>query len=260
MTTFLDENQLLKKCPSIFATMPAEHTSSRYGFVPTIDVVRGLEKAGFRPVMAAQSKTRLAGKRDHTRHIMRFRHFDTANQRDVIPEIVMVNSHDGSSSYQLRSGIYRMVCTNGLIVGDEYFCRSVKHTGQAVEKVVEAATDLLEIVPISVRKAEEWKGIELKPEHKRVFAGAAKELRFEGEMVNIVKTEHVLAPRRWDDKKDDLWTTFNTLQENIIRGGVSYRTPEGMRNRTREVGSITENVRLNTALWTLTEKMAELLR
>lgn len=259
MTTFLNETQLQKTCPSIFATGGAHNTSERYGFIPTIDVVRGLEKAGFMPVMAGQGRTRSKDKAEHVRHLMRFRHIGDENQREVFPEIVMVNSHDGSTSYQLRAGIFRMVCTNGLIVGDEMFCRRVKHSGNVIEKVVEAASDLLEIVPLSVTKSQEWKGIKLKKEAAEVLAATAMSLKWDQEEFPL-SNEQVLRPRRRADEKTDLWTTFNVIQENLIKGGIPYRTPEGMRNRTRETSSIHENVRLNTALWALTEKMAELLK
>ena len=259
MSTFLNETQLMRLAPSIFAQGGSEHTSSRYGFIPTIDCVRGLEKAGFYPVKAMQSKTRIAGREVHAKHIMRFRREGVNEVGGMFPEIVMVNSHDGSTSYQLRAGIYRLVCMNGMIVGDDVFGRRVSHQGDVVTQVVEAANDLIEIAPLSVRKAEDWKQIELRPEAKQVFAETAAMLKWDQESVAIHPGK-LLEPRRMADKKDDLWTTFNVIQENMIRGGVRYRNENQQRQSTREVKSVSENVRLNTALWTLTERMAELVK
>ncbi len=262
MTNFLSEVQLQKSAPSIFATGGSEHVSSKYGFIPTIDVVRGLSQSGFHPVMAAQSKSRIEGRQNFVKHIMTFRHesnLDNLKKDGMISEIVLVNSHDGTTSYQLRAGVYRLVCANGLIVGDDVFCRRVKHQGDVVERVVEAANDLIEIVPISVEKAKEWQGIELKSDQKAIFAQAALSLKW-SEDEALMTPYQALEPRRLADAKHDLWTTFNVIQENIIRGGVRYRTESGSRMRTRPVNSVGENVRLNTALWTLTEKMAELSR
>ena len=259
MTQFLDEVQLQKRAPSIFATGGSQKTSERYGFIPTIEVVRGLRKNGFVPVMAGQSNSRLEHKKHFCKHIMRFRHESALMNKDLTPEIVLVNSHDRSTSYQLRAGIYRTVCANGMIVGDEVFCRRIKHSGYVIDRVVEAANDLIEIVPMSVRKAEDWKEIILLPEHKEAFSEAAATLKWQEDNLPV-DPRKLLVPKRIQDEKDDLWTTFNVVQENIIRGGIRYRNENGQRNRTREVQSVGENVRLNTALWMLTEKMAELVK
>ena len=259
MTKFLDEVQLQMRAPSVFATGGASHTSERYGFIPTIEVVRGLKDNGFLPVMAAQSKCRDAAKKEHCRHIMRFRHESVQESEGAIPEIVLINSHDGSSSYQLRAGIYRLVCSNGLIVGHEQFCRRVKHSGNVIERVVDAANDLIEIVPESIRTISDWKNIKLTYDQAEVFAETAATLKWEQDKVPV-KPSHLLTYRRSEDKQTDLWTTFNVIQENVIRGGIRYRNANHQRNRTREVASVNENVRLNTALWSLTEKMAQLVR
>lgn len=262
MTQILSEVQLMKNAPSVFATGGSEHVSSKYGFIPTIEVVRGLRTAGFHPVMASQSRTRIEGRESYVKHVMRFRHesnIDLAKKDGMLGEIVLMNSHDGTTSYQLRAGIYRLVCSNGLIVGDDFFCRRVKHQGQVVDRVVEAANDLIEIVPISVEKVKEWQGIELNREQQVVYAQTAMGLKWDGEEFPITPNQ-VLDPRRGADLGKDVWTTFNVVQENIIRGGVRYRTENGSRMRTRPVNSVGENVRLNTALWSLTEKMAELAK
>lgn len=257
MTNYLNEIQLQKNVPSIFATGAAEKMSGKYGFIPTIEVVRGLKNSGFYPVMASQTKSRKGERESFSKHIMRFRHESALEIKSLIPEIVLVNSHDGSTSYQLRAGIYRLVCCNGLIVGEETFCRRVKHQGDVVNRVVEAANDIIEIIPISVKKALEWEKIELRDEQREVFAHAAAQLKWEVEEIPVTP-QKILQPKRSFDDKNDLWTTFNIVQENIIRGGLTYRTIEGHRQKTRSVNSVNENVRLNTALWTLTEKMAEL--
>ena len=265
MQQVLSEVQLQKLVPSVFATGGSEHVSSRYGFIPTIDVVRGLRDNGFHPVSASQSRTRIEGRDNFVKHVMRFRHESNMELNKVDgmhSEVVLVNSHDGTTSYQLKAGVFRLVCSNGLIVGDETFSRRVKHQGDVVNRVVGAANDIIEIAPISVEKAVEWQGIQLKLEHKAEFARAAMSLKWTADEKDEfpITPRQALEPRRRADEKDDLWTTFNVLQENIIRGGIRYRTEAGSRMRTRPVNSVGENIRLNTALWTLTERMAELAR
>ena len=81
----------------------------------------------------------------------------------------------------------------------------------------------------------------------------------------MVTPESLLQPRRYADQKDsDLFTVFNVIQENLIKGGIrGYRLNKygyTTRTKTREVKAIDQNVKLNRALWTLTEKMMEMKR
>ena len=257
MTSYLNEVQLMKSCPSIFATSGAERVSDRYAHIPTIEVVRGLQASGFYPVLAKQSNARLEERKNFTKHIMRFRRESQLQLDGAFPEIVLVNSHDGSTSYQMRAGIYRLVCSNGLIVGDDICCHRIHHKGNVIEKVVQSAHEIIDVIPTIIDKSSEWKGIPLKKEHKLAFAEVAASLKWDKDEMKI-EPHQLIQPRRMQDAKDDLWTTFNVVQENIIRGGVRYHTDNG-RQSTRSVASVGENVRLNTALWALTERMAQLV-
>ena len=75
-----------------------------------------------------------------------------------------------------------------------------------------------------------------------------------------VNPSMLLNPRRYGDGAKDLWTTLNTVQENIIRGGqrdYSRRRPDGSRMpKSRAIKGIDEDMKLNKALW----QMAEVLR
>jgi uncharacterized protein DUF932 len=44
--------------------------------------------------------------------MLRFRHEDVSQSLavdDVIPEVVLINSHDGTSAYKLIAGLYRLM-------------------------------------------------------------------------------------------------------------------------------------------------------
>jgi hypothetical protein len=250
--------ELQTNAPSIFAPKGADKMSSRYGFIPTINVIDGLRNDGFHPVQAFQVKARKLDRRPHSKHVIRFRHETTIDQKGVVPEIVLINSHDGSTAYQLRAGIFRMVCANGLIVGSDTFCRRIRHNANAISHVVQAANELIEIVPLSVRRAQEWQDIELNQEEKLSFANQAALLKWDGATIPV-QTDTLLAPRRSADNKNDLWTTFNVIQENLLRGGIQYVSEQGQRRTTRPINSVYDNVRINTALWNITENMAQLI-
>ncbi len=257
----LTENELKFQAPSIFSAVAHEKTSSKYQLIPTIDSVRALSDAGFYPVRVSQSKCRNSDNRHFVKHSIRFRRDDKKiSIGEMVPEIILTNSHDGTSSYQIRGGIYRLVCSNGLTVGDDHFHRKVKHQGDIISKVVGSAEEIIEIMPEAIETAEEWKGITLNMEAKRVFSESAALLKWDRDEIPL-DPSRLLTPKRHGDTTSDLWTTFNVLQENLIRGGQRYYNSNTQRMaKTREVKSINENSRINIALWNLTEKMAEILK
>ena len=99
----------------------------------------------------------------------------------------------------------------------------------------------------------------MSPPEQEVLAEAALEIR---DSALQVQPRALLAPRRWEDgqpdRPRDLWRTMNTVQENLMRGGVPGHNEQGQRRRLRGVHSVTEDTKLNLALWVLTEKMAAL--
>lgn len=89
---------------------------------------------------------------------------------------------------------------------------------------------------------------------QQAFAEAALTYRF-GEEFQPVTREQILQPRRVEDKKEDLWTVYQRLQENLIKGGLSGRTAKGKRARTRSVNGIDGDIKLNKALWVMADTL-----
>ena len=77
--TPLAEDQMRRAAPSIFAEGKHGSRSERYTYIPTIDVLRGLRHEGFEPFMVAQSKSRIEGKTEFTKHMIRMRHAGQVN-------------------------------------------------------------------------------------------------------------------------------------------------------------------------------------
>jgi hypothetical protein len=255
----LSNEQIQRYAPSVFAAEAHETRSERYTYIPTIDILQGLRAEGFEPMAVGQTRVRDESKRDFTKHMLRFRHAggNMINIGDEVAELVLVNSHDGASAYSLTGGIYRLVCSNGMVVGDETCEVKVRHSGNVLENVIEGSfrviEDLKQIAPV----INEWKGIQLAPRETVAFAEAALDLRWDHGTAPIDATQ-LLGARRYEDHGSDLWKIFNKTQENLIRGGLRGRGATGRRLSTRAVGSVTENIRLNKSLWSLTQKMAEL--
>lgn len=255
----LTDDQLRVIAPSIFASSPWGRMSHRYQQVPTIKVVDTLRDRGFVPTWASQSKSTIEGKGDFTKHLIRFRSEGLLNSHSgEIPELVLVNSHDGSSAYQFLAGIFRFICGNGMIVkSDDFGSVSVRHTGgpDFKNRVIDATYVVMEAAPKTMSSIREWKGIELTPPQQNAFAEAALELR-KGE--SRLSPPQILTPRRVEDSGMDLWSTLNVVQENLLKGGLKARSKTGRRTSTRPIKAVSEDVRLNRALWTLTENMARL--
>ena len=254
--TELSNDLIARYAPSVLADEAHSSRGEKYTFIPTIKVIDALRVEGFQPFEVRQTKVRDITKRDHTKHMVRMRHASSL-MGDEVPEIVLVNSHDGSSSYQLLSGVFRFVCSNGLIAGDIFSDIRVRHHGNVVDNVIEGATRVLENTEQIMSRIDTYKSITLAPAEATVFANAALQLRWDGDKPPV-DAENLLCANRHQDVKPDLWTTFNRVQENMIKGGVPGRTARGRRMTTRGVAGVNENVKLNRALWTLADEFAKL--
>lgn len=260
----LTNDQLMQRAPSIFATEPWERMSSRYAFIPTIQIVDRLRSEGFMPFSVAQSQTRVPGKQAYTRHMLRFRDMRNGNEPatrrlgEIYPELVLTNSHDGASTYNLDAGLFRLVCLNGMTVADGEISQiKVRHSGNA-DQIIDATFEVVEQFPRVLESVERFSQLRLSPPQQEAYAVAALELKYdEGEAP--ITAQQLLRPRRPADADGNLWNTFNTVQENLIKGGLRGRNTETARRvTTRSVKGITENNKLNKALWTLTEEMRKL--
>lgn len=260
--TPLAEDQMRRAAPSIFATGKHGSRSDRYTYIPTSEVLRGLQREGFEPFMVAQSKSRIEGKTEFTKHLIRMRHVSSQQSKPEANEIILINSHDGASSYQMLAGLLRFVCCNGLVVGEVAHDIRIPHKGNIQNEVIEGAFRVLEDFEAVDASADAMKALTLRPEEERAFATAALALRYgvriEGQALAPITIEQLIEPRRSEDLGSSLWASFQRIQENSIRGGQPGRSAQGRRMHTRPVASIDRTVSLNRALWMLAEEMKKL--
>lgn len=263
----LTDDALRAVCPSIFATEAHESRSHRFAPVPTVAVLAGLRAEGFDPFFAQQAKTRVEGKAEFTKHMLRLRHRSTKNEAGQAFEIVLVNANDGTSAYQMIPGYFRFVCANGLMAGESFDTVKVRHTGDAAGAVIEGAYRVLGEAPMLADQVAQMQGLRLSDDEREIMAEAAHMLRFpasyeEGGKAAPISPAALLRPRRTDDRAGDLWTAFNVVQENTIRGGLHGRTLDGngriKRTSTREVQGIDQGKAINRALWMVAERMAQI--
>ncbi len=253
-TLSLDE--VRERAPAVFAAAAHEDLSTKYTFIPTEKVLTGLMNAGFVPVDARQARTRSASP-VHAQHVVRLRRrYETIALRDSVPEIFFLNSHDGSSAYQLRMALYRAVCTNGLIVSRGAFPTiCVAHRGNVVDEVVTGALQISERFDRLAAQVERMQAREMFKDEQLAFAGRALALKYPDVTESGMVPAQLLTIRRPQDIADDLYTVLNRIQENLLRGGLTRRAPSGRLTRTRRVTSIRKDVTLNSQLWDLASEV-----
>jgi hypothetical protein len=262
--TPLDNGQLARLAPSIFAEQQHESRSAKYAYIPTSEILTRLTAEGFRPYAVMQGGSRDETKRGFTKHLIRLRHdSQTLQVGGTHNEIVLLNSHDGTSSYRLMAGSFRLVCGNGMVVAQSIIDDiRVPHKGDVASQVIDGCVQLLTKLPEVSESIREMDSLRLTDGERRAFASAALVARY-GEEPAPITPDQVLTIRRQEDAAPTVWNTLNVAQESMIRGGLAYiqRDESGRRvarRRTREVGGIDQNTNINRALWALAEEMKKL--
>lgn len=253
----LTDDQIRQVAPSVFAVEPHSSRGDRYGFIPTGRVLEGLRREGFHAFSAMQTRVRIGDREGFTKHLLRLRQIDHLD-REEFNEVVLVNSHDGTSSYQLMAGTFRVICKNGMVAGGEIFNEiRTRHSGDVVGQVIEGAYEIVREFPRLNESIADMKSIVLTEPQQLAFARSALALKYDEGQAPITEAA-VIAPRRSADRDPTLWNTLNRAQENLLAGGVRGRSSNGRRTSTRAVTGIQENVKLNRALWMLAESMKQL--
>jgi hypothetical protein len=260
-TITLTNDQIVKLAPAAGAKAPHEMVSDRYSFVPTIEAVELLRSVGWLPVSAKQAGVRNDDRNGFQKHMIRFIQKGMAADEERI-DLILNNSHDRGCAFKLAASVWRKICENGLMVSSELYNFSHRHIGFDSQAFMDSAYKIADGAGEIAARVGDLKTIELAPNEKGVFAMAAHHLVYDDPEAAPIRPEKLLCERRYDDKGNDLWTTFNVVQENIMKGGIagSRQGANGRvrRVKTRPVKSIDRDVKLNKALWVLTEEMAKL--
>jgi len=255
----LSLEQAKEKAPAIFATKPADYINlNRYKFTPTTDIINHMDTLGWKLTNAKQSNTKIPLRQNFGVHITEFQHPELYIKNaeggiEARPTVVLLNSHDGSRPINFEMGLFRLVCSNGLMVKDKDFGgfkeRHTKYTLQEVQNMIEQK---MQGLSNTVEKINRWSGIEMSAKDRRSFAIDALALRLgEEKIAEDYEIMEILAPRRDADAPNTLWHTFNRVQENIIRGGYQ------MNNRTaRPITNPIQDMVLNQGLWSLADQYA----
>ena len=277
----LTNEQLIRSVPAIGAEHPSQRVSGVYKQVRTIEVIDILRDQGWMPVMASALKVRSLERGLFCKHMIRFQRENDASQyEDEKIQLLLTNSHDAGSCYHVMLGVFRMICSNGMIVMSSSFQDiRIRHVGFDPQEVVRASAKVGEAGKLVAQKVHAMRCVLLSGEEREALTQSAAMLLFEPEDLRSHRIEfnpHLLEmPRRLEDKGDDLWHTFNRIQENVTKGGARYLRQDQehgrwpgtdaapldahyARGKLQKIKSIDRDIRLNQALWALAERMLEL--
>lgn len=245
--------------PAVFASAAHASRSDRFVPVPTAELLDGLAREGFRPFYVAQAGAGDSDRHGYTKHMLRLRHATTPAVRPefgrIVPEVIITNANDGTAAYSITLGLFRFVCLNGLMVGQQYASARVAHGGRAqrvIDDVIEGTYSVVKDAPAIVDATAALHAITMPEAARLAFANDALALRWRDDAAPITP-ERALQARRPSDAGADIWSTFNVLQENILQGGAPYmRQGIGLRPQRRHVRplrGIGDGSRINRALW-----------
>ena len=271
--TALDFQTVVDNCPAVLTGSKSPDTSDRYGFVSTMGAMQLLGDYGYRPVKAVQRPSRKSELQPFAAHMISFCHdYDLAGAKNNRPELIIYNSHDGKSALKLFAGIYRFICSNGIIAGNG-FDASMRHSNKTANGFEDLLKSQAKALPGLMERIDSLQNTKLEQEQALDFAYNATKLRWEFESEQSPTTDKplrgsyatdytmqsMLNPIRRDDFGLDAWTVFNVAQEKLIRGGsrvISHTARNadygrGTIRKARGISSLPEIVRINRKLWDL---------
>jgi len=245
--------------PAAFATSPAPTIKSpKYNFTPTFEVIEHMSDLGFQLTGIKQSKSKNDQRRAYGIHLARFQNPELYIKNpeggiEARPEVVMINSHDGTRPVQFEMGLFRLVCENGLVVKTQDFGsfreRHTKYTFEALKGIMDEKINSLKPV---VGKISQWAEKLMTDKERFQFAIEALALRMgEDRKPEQYEILEILNPRRKEDENKSLWNTFNTIQEHLIKGGFQMNE-----RQARAITNPIEDFRVNQELWKLADSYA----
>ena len=232
----LSDDDIRVVCPVAFKETMSEGEikklglSKHYSFVPTSNVINDLRSMGWECVDAKQVKARKKSTSGYQKHMLTFEHPDYKTEgAEEYPQLLLTNSHDGGNAFQLSAGIFRLVCSNGLVIKTEdYGTARLVHKGYSFEAVQKLVNEFVETIDETLTRITAMKKVELNKAQQIEFAKQAALLRFTAKSYNednisdVVDLDDLLNVERKEDAGNGLWEVFNRVQESLVNGKYNY--------------------------------------
>ena len=252
---FLSDEQIKEQAPSVFTQKPSKEVSKHYTHIPTTKVINDMRTLGWDVVDAKQVAARTSSTRGVQKHLVVFRNPDVVidgNDGDtVFPQILLTNSHDGKNSFQFQAGLFRLICSNGLVISDHNFSKlKIRHMGYDFSELKTTINELVSALPLTVESMNKFKQTQIDDEQKIDFAVKAIGLRFGKDNRLEIDYEQLIKPTRKEDEGDDVWSIFNIVQEKLIDGDFEYVSGTKLR-KARKIKNFKQDLELNQKLFDL---------
>lgn len=264
-TSFLSNDDIRRVCPMALHTMPTNpDVSDKYVHANTMTVVEDLAKLGWFPVQAKQCRNKKNSSGIRSFHMIAFQNPDVKITKtldngekivDTYPRIILTNSHDGFNSFKFMVGLFRLICSNGLVVcNNQMVDMSIRHINYDFEELRRIVASAIEQVPNIVNTMNDMRNVMLTDEQKTALATEVVKIRKgveddENYVVDAEVVEDILTPVRNEDKGNDLWTIFNICQEKMIKGGFGFRGATNKLRKQKGITSIKKDMDFNQRLW-----------
>lgn len=254
----LDKSQIKLLAPAAFGTRPAPHMSEDYKLLDSESVIDVMDGLGYGVYDAGQDQPR---KRHplHVRHTVMFapkKALKEGKGTEGTHSLIYTNSHNGRTKARFRSGYYRFVCANGLIIGDDSSVHELVHRGTVLEQIEEMLEAMVARDGERAEVIELMKSAKLKDRQVTLFGNKAKVLRFGKEKAEGYQTKDVLEVRRPEDDGNVVWNVFNRVQENLVTKSLEGKNANGRIIHSRALTNIQANQEFNAALWDLAAETA----
>jgi len=263
---FLTDEQIRKACPVAFSEKASNEVSQHYTHIPTNQVIDDMRELGWGVIQAQQVAARKNATKGYQKHMIVFRHPDLMVEGkdgdNVWPQIIMTNSHDGKNSFTFQAGMYRLVCSNGLVIADQEFgSMKIRHMGYDFDTLRETINEMVEKLPLTVESMNKFKNTELTKPQMYDLARKALETRFKVQenqkvdQVYKIDLDTFLTPVRKEDAGNDLWSVFNLVQEKVVEGDFEYVSGVKMR-KARKIKNFKQDLDVNQKLFEVAKEFA----
>jgi len=262
----ISNEDIRQKAPSVFTLSPAPHVTDRYSHVPTHELLDSFAKLNWTPTHVRQAGTSKFG-----RHVVRLNNpelgFMKLQNDNVRPQIILDNSHDGKSSARMHLGLFRLVCTNGLVVAmpGMYSAIKLRHVGielNELKQLLEVTANQYEIIGNHITEMQDYR---LNNDQQEEFAIHSMAIRDPRRFINkdgtldfgkitaVINPKELVQPVRGEDRYGDLWSVFNTVQERLVKGNFESMSLSGRKSKPRVINHAVRHLEFNKGLWELAE-------
>lgn len=234
--------------------IPYGDVSDKYIPTSTQEIIDAMGK-DFKVVDFKASRVRKEEKEGKQRHVVMLEANDAHMIDGTNMRVVLYNSLDKTTGIRLNLGAFRAVCENGLIWGESFMQEiRIRHTYKHWESRVEQLMNEYD--------KRQYEATEMIDSMMNTYLSRDAQSHITREVANsiysgtgiIVDHNEFNVARRIDDTGNDLWHTYQRVQENLIRGGVK-RVLDGELCNTYGVRNQDEMIRVNKQLHNLCLEM-----